>query len=212
MGGVKKAFLVVDGEPLLLRSLRPFLEVPEVEAIVVALPPEDAESPPPFLKSLDPRVRWVSGGATRLQSVHHALAALPAGLRIAVVHDAARPLVSRRIIEECLTQVRAGVGAVAGWPVVDTVQRVDREGFVVETPDRARLWQAHTPQVFPFDELRRAYAHALALDLAATDEASVFRHFGGRVLMVSGAPWNMKVTHPGDAEVATRLLQSSIQP
>lgn len=206
MGGVKKAFLVVKGEPLLLRTLRPFLAVPEVEAIVVALPSEDAEALPAFLLDLDARIRVVSGGETRMHSVHAALSALPDGLRVAMVHDAARPLVTTAMVEACLTAVSPGVGVVAGWPVVDTVQRVDASGMIVETPSRENLWQAHTPQAFPFEELRTAYRGAVRIGLEATDEASVFRHFGGQVKMVRGAPWNLKVTHPGDAEIATRLL------
>ncbi len=206
LGGVKKAFLSLSGQPLLLRSLLPFLDFPGVKAVVVALPPEDASHLPAFLKGIDARVRFVAGGDTRLHSVHHALHALPAGLDRVLVHDAARPLVTRQAIEACLDRVEPGVGAVSGWPVVDTLQRVDEGGYVTDTPARDLLWHAHTPQAFVFDELVEAYRAALREGLAATDEASVYRHFGGQVRMVKGAPWNLKVTHPGDAEFAARLL------
>lgn len=206
MGGVKKAFLTLEGEPLLLRSLRPFLEVPGVEAVVIALPPEDAVAPPDFLDPLDPRIRCVAGGETRLLSVYAALSALPDGLERVLVHDAARPLMTGAIIEACLEGVAPGVGTVAGWPVVDTLQRVDADNRVIETPPREGLWHAHTPQAFPFRELREAYRLAIEQGVAATDEASVFRLAGGQVRMVRGAPWNLKVTHPGDTDLAASLL------
>jgi 2-C-methyl-D-erythritol 4-phosphate cytidylyltransferase len=206
MGGVKKAFLTLAGEPILLHALRPFLGFPGVRAIVVALPAGDAARPPAFLRDLDPRILLVEGGETRLHSVHAALSALPEGLDCVLVHDAARPLLSPATIRACVEASGPGIGAVAGWPVVDTLQRVDPAGFVTETPSRDALWHAHTPQAFVFDELREAYRAAIRDRIEATDEASVYRHFGGQVRMVKGAPWNLKVTHPGDAEFATRLL------
>jgi 2-C-methyl-D-erythritol 4-phosphate cytidylyltransferase len=207
MGGRKKVFLELGGEPILRRSLEPFLGLPEVEAVAVALPAEEVGSPPEWLPGLDPRIRIVPGGATRLHSVLQALEALPPELELVLVHDAARPLVTPEIIRRCLEGVGPGVGAVAGWPVVDTLKRVDRERFVVETPDRSDLWRAQTPQAFPMSELLEAYRQAAARGMEATDDAGVFTAFGGRVRMVEGSPWNLKVTHPGDLPVAERLLE-----
>jgi 2-C-methyl-D-erythritol 4-phosphate cytidylyltransferase len=207
MGGEKKPFLELGGEPLLARSLRPFLEEPQVEAVAVALPPADAESPPAWLRDLDPRIRLVAGGESRLHSVLNALGALPSEVALVLVHDAARPLVSGEIIHRCIDAVRNGAGAVAGWPVVDTLKKVDDQGYVTETPDRARLWRAQTPQAFPREALLAAYREAVRQGWEATDDAAVFVRNGGRVRMVEGSPWNLKVTHPGDLAVAERLLE-----
>jgi 2-C-methyl-D-erythritol 4-phosphate cytidylyltransferase len=206
MGGRKKAFIPLAGVPLLLRALKPFLEHPEVEAVVVALPPEELETFPKILHLSDPRVSFVAGGETRLDSVFRALEALPLSAEVLLVHDAARPLVSREVIDRCIALARTGVGAVAGWPAVDTLQETDAEGRIVSTPDRSRLWQAQTPQAFPAGALRQAYQEAVRSGTPATDDATLFLRAGGEVRMVAGSPWNLKITHPDDLRVAEALL------
>jgi len=124
MGGVRKPFLELLGEPLLLHSLRPFLTHPQVVAVAVAFPEVELRDPPDWLARVDSRVVLVQGGATRSESVWEALQALPESLELIAVHDAARPLVTRDIIDRCLEAVDEGTGAVAGWPAVDTVKQV----------------------------------------------------------------------------------------
>jgi len=203
MGGVRKPFLDLGGEPVLLRSLRPFLADDRVVAVAVALAPEDAEAPPAWLTGLDARVLVVRGGATRTDSVRAALGVLPGELDVIAVHDAARPLVTRDVIGRCIDVAAGGEGAVAGCPAVDTVKEVDAEGRIVGTPDRGRLWLAQTPQVFPAALLRRAYA---AAGPNATDDAALVERVGGTVRMIDAGPSNLKVTRPGDVALAEALL------
>lgn len=210
LGGVRKPFLELAGEPLLVHALRPFLTLPELKAVVVAISPEDVGIPPSWLMELDSRIRVVAGGATRLESVGNALDALPAHLPVLAVHDAARPLVSREMIRACIDLAREGVGAVAGWPVVDTLKEVDEEGRIVATPDRSRFWRAQTPQVFPAGILREAYQRAREVDLGATDDAALVAWIGGEVRMVRAHPWNLKVTHPQDLALARTLLSEPV--
>ncbi|MFW5904718.1 MAG: IspD/TarI family cytidylyltransferase, partial [bacterium] len=160
LGGMKKAFLEVAGEPLLVHALQPFLAHPEVEAVVVALPPADVDGATEWLTRLDARIRVVPGGSTRMRSVHGALRALPPSVDVVLVHDAARPLVEREIIDRCLAGVREGEGAVAGWPSTDTLKEVDGDGRVLSTPSRSSFWRAQTPQGFPREMLLSAYAEA----------------------------------------------------
>jgi 2-C-methyl-D-erythritol 4-phosphate cytidylyltransferase len=207
MGGARKAFLTLGGEPILLRALRPFLAHPRVISIAIALSPEDVGSPPSWLQGLDDRVRLVPGGATRLHSVRAALAALRPGVEVILVHDAARPLVTREIIDRCVQAAEEGEGGVAGWPAVDTMKEVDGLGRVLSTPDRDVLWQAQTPQAFPRIPLLEAYRRAVEEGVPATDDSALFSRYGGRVRMVKGAPWNLKVTHPEDVEVAELFLR-----
>jgi 2-C-methyl-D-erythritol 4-phosphate cytidylyltransferase len=206
MGGVRKPFLELAGEPVLVHALRPFLRDERVVAVVVALPPEDARTPPAWLSGLDPRIRVVPGGATRTESVRNALAALPEGLDVVAVHDAARPLVAPEVVARCIQVAAGGAGAVAGCPAVDTMKEVDAEGRVVSTPERARLWHAQTPQVFPADVARRAYAAAPDGDVAATDDAALAERVGAVVRMVDAGPSNLKVTTPDDLPVAEAIL------
>jgi 2-C-methyl-D-erythritol 4-phosphate cytidylyltransferase len=207
MGGARKAFLTLRGEPVLLWALRPFLAHPQVTSVAIALHPEDVGSPPDWLVDLDPRIRLVAGGATRLHSVRAALVALRSSVDVVMIHDAARPLVTHEIIDRCVQVARSGEGAVAGWPAVDTIKEVDAQGRMLRTPERDALWQAQTPQAFPRGALLEAYQRAVAEDVPATDDSDLFARYGGRVRMVRGASWNLKVTHPEDLHVAELMLR-----
>lgn len=212
MGGHTKAFLELAGVPLLVHSLRPFLRHPGVGAIAVALPAEEARTPPGWLTELDPRIGVVEGGESRLESVQRAVEALGDGLEVICVHDGARPLVTPELIQRCVQVAMGGEGAVAGWPVTDTLKEVDGERRVRDTPRRSMLWRAQTPQAFPADSLRDAYRSALAQGVDATDDAAVFAWAGGTVRMVEGDPWNLKVTFPDDVAVAELLLGRRAAP
>jgi len=157
MGGVRKPFLELDGVPVLLRALRPFLRHPRVVAVRVALPADLADDPPTWLVNEDPRIRVVAGGEERGDSVRAALEAFPPGVEVVLVHDGARPLVDAGTIERCLAGVLPGQGAVAALPVTDTLKEVVPGSDQVErTPDRGRFWAAQTPQGFPLPLLREA--------------------------------------------------------
>ena len=157
------------------------------DRVVVAVPPDRAQ-PPDF----------VAGGATRSESVRNALDAAPEAT-IAVVHDAARPLVTVDLVRRCLDALDEGYdGVIAAIPVTDTVKEVEK-GDVVRTPNRSRLWAAQTPQVFRADALRSAAGEA-------TDDASLVEAMGGRVRVVEGTRENFKVTTRLDARVAEMLL------
>jgi 2-C-methyl-D-erythritol 4-phosphate cytidylyltransferase len=210
MGGRPKAFVDLLGAPLLRHALAPFLAHEQLRSVVIALPPAVAVAPPEWLAQLAPRVRTVAGGDTRMRSVHLALEALDSGVERVLVHDAARVLVTREIIDRCLEGARDGQGAVAGWPAQDTIKQVDASGRVLGSPDRKGLWAAQTPQAFPTDALMAAYREAVAQGASATDDAEVFTRFGGgTVRMVDGAPWNLKVTYPEDLAVARAILENS---
>ena len=206
MGGRKKPFLRLAGEPVLLRAMRPFLSHAAVRTLAVALPAEAARQPPSWLTDLGPRVRVVEGGQTRRDSVWAGLSALPAGLDVIVVHDGVRPLVSPRVVDRCIAVAARGAGAVAGYPAVDTLKRVDASGNVTGTPDRANYWHAQTPQAFPGVQFREAYRRAVDQDWPATDDAALVERSGGQVVMVQSSPTNLKITCPEDLETARSVL------
>lgn len=206
MGGVRKPFMELAGKPILLWALQPFLRQPRVRALAIALGEEDAESPPDWLMALDGRIRVVAGGATRGDSVRAALDALPLDVELVAVHDAARPLVTGEILDRCLASVGPRRGAVAGWPAVDTLKEVAWGGRIVGTPNRDRIWHAQTPQVFPRSILVEAYRKAQEEGISDTDDSSLVERMGGEVVMVSGSPFNLKVTRPEDLPMAELLL------
>lgn len=200
-GPVRKQYLEIDGIPVLLRAVLPFLVDPRIQQVVVVLPPDDVEAPPPWLASLG--VRIVAGGAERGDSVRNGLAVVDGDVDFVLVHDGARPFVSSDVIDRVLEA--APSGAIAAVPVTDTVKQVDADGTITGTPDRARLWQAQTPQGFPREGLARAYARAREDGFAATDDAALYARYVGPVRVVMGSYRNLKITRPADLAVAEAL-------
>jgi 2-C-methyl-D-erythritol 4-phosphate cytidylyltransferase len=152
----------------------------------------------------DPRgdVRAATGGATRSDSVRAGLALVPATAGVIVVHDAARPLASRRLYAAVIDAIAAGAdAAVPVLPIVDTVKRV-RDGRVVETVARDGLAVVQTPQAFRAGSLRAAHSG----DGIDTDDAALVEAVGGQVVVVEGERRNLKLTLPGDLELAYALI------
>jgi len=190
-----KAFVLLGGRPLLDWSLDALSEV--CDRVVVAVPEGYEEAPD-----------RVAGGPSRSESVRNALAAAPeAG--VAVVHDAARPLVTPDLVRRCLDALVDGVdGAIAAAPVTDTVKEVDEDSLVTRTLDRSHLWAIQTPQVFRAEVLRRALGDSAETLAAATDDASLVEAAGGRIVVVEAPPQNIKVTAPIDLQVAESLIHA----
>jgi 2-C-methyl-D-erythritol 4-phosphate cytidylyltransferase len=208
LGGVAKPFLDVLGEPVLLHALRPFLADPRVHAIIIALGHDDVLSPPDWLATLDPRITLVEGGAERGDSVRSALRAVPPEADVVLVHDAARPLVSSALVGRAIDAAAAGRAVVAAVPATDTVQRVDSDLRITETPDRASLWLAQTPQAFPREQFLEACERAARDGFRATDDAALVLHNGGAVHVIEGERENLKITVAVDLIVVEALLRA----
>lgn len=205
--GEPKQFRPIGGIPMLLRAIRPFAQHPCVRQIVVALPAEFAARPPEWLAELrGPRVSLVAGGSTRSASVAAALAALDPACSIVLVHDAARPFVSRETIDAVIAAAQSGAGAVAALPVGDTLKRVPPPGDrILETVARSDLWRAQTPQGFPRAVLAAAYARAAETGEPATDDAQLVERLGHPVRVVPDRSTNLKVTTADDFLLAEAL-------
>jgi 2-C-methyl-D-erythritol 4-phosphate cytidylyltransferase len=205
--GEPKQFRPILGVPMLLRALRPFTSHPAIAQVVVALPEAYVSRPPEWLaKLLGERLRLVAGGDTRARSVQAGLRTLPPGVEIVLVHDGARPFVSRATIDAVLARARAGVGAIAALPVSDTLKEVS-EAKIVGTVPRDHLWRAQTPQGFPRAMLEQAYARLRAG--APTDDATLCEQAGFTVEVVLDVPDNVKVTTPEDFRVAEALARET---
>lgn len=148
----------------------------------------------------------VLGGDSRSASVRNALEAAPEA-ELVVVHDAARPLITRDLAERCIAAMVPGVdGAIAAAPMSDTVKEAAPDGRVVRTLDRSPLWRVQTPQVFRADVLRRALERDATALAAATDDAFLVEEMGGTVTVVEAPPENLKVTRASDLRIAEALL------
>jgi 2-C-methyl-D-erythritol 4-phosphate cytidylyltransferase len=203
-----KAFAVLGGRPLLAESLDRLDRCDLVDAIVVAAPPEWEEPSILLAEELAASkvVACVTGGATRAESVAAALAEVPEEALVVLVHDAARPLLDNTVVERLLGALGEGYdGAVPALPVPDTLKRV-RGREVSETVDRSGMVVAQTPQAFLASVLRSAFGGDLA-DM--TDCASLVEQAGGRIAVVDGDPWLLKVTTPADLALVETLLAAT---
>ncbi|WP_066040919.1 2-C-methyl-D-erythritol 4-phosphate cytidylyltransferase [Herbiconiux solani] len=218
--GRPKAFVEVGGRSILSRSLDGIRGMAERVAVVVVAPGELlAETashlgPVSAFASASPSasdaVVVVAGGATRQQSVAAGLAALPEGVDVVLVHDAARAFTPTSVFERVIAAVReSGGGVIPGLPVTDTVKGVDADGVVLETVDRSRLTAVQTPQGFPRALLEDAYARAAA---DATDDAGLVRDAGHPVTVVPGDALSFKITTAADLERADDLLRRTRMP
>ena len=200
-----KAFVRLGELPLLAEPLRRLEDSGWIDAIVIAVP-AGWEEPTILLAeelSATKVAAAVTGGATRAESVRTALAEVPEDVVVALVHDAARPLLTEDLIERVLAPLSDGWdGVVPGLPLSDTVKRV-RDGAIVETVDRTGLYAVQTPQAFLAPVLRRGYAGDLA---GATDCAALVEAAGGRVTVVEGDPRLVKVTTKADLELVASWL------
>jgi len=199
-----KAFAALRGRPLLAESLERLEASGWVDAIVVAAP-EDWEEPVVLLAEelgCGKVSSCVTGGPTRAESVRLALAEVPDDAAVALVHDAARPLVTEEVVDRVLEPLGEGWdGAGPGLPLADTVKRVRGEA-VVETVPRDDLVAVQTPQAFVAPVLRRAAAGGGE----ASDCAALVERAGGRVKVVPGDPRLLKVTEPSDLELVASWL------
>jgi 2-C-methyl-D-erythritol 4-phosphate cytidylyltransferase len=200
LGGTElKQFRWIAGKPMLLHSLQLFHERRDVAMVVCVLPRQYAGDPPPWIFQSDvDRLLIAAGGRERGESVLHGLEDLPDQVRIVVVHDAARPLVTMDVIDRVVAEARAGRGAVAALPVADTLKEVNAEGRVVRTIARDGLWRAQTPQAFPRAMIERAYAEARRTRSYATDCAALCEQQGFEVAVVRGSERAAKVTEETD--------------
>jgi 2-C-methyl-D-erythritol 4-phosphate cytidylyltransferase len=188
-----KAFVACAGRPLLDWSLSVLREV--CDRVVVAAPHGHVEAPD-----------FVHGGNSRSESVRNAVEAAPEA-SVYVVHDAARPLVTRELVERCLDALEPGIdGAIAAAPMNDTVKEASPDGRVMKTLDRAALWAVQTPQVFRADVLREALDRDAVALAAATDDAALVEQAGGVVRVVEAPRENIKVTDGTDLRIVEALL------
>lgn len=204
MGGrTPKQFLDLGGLPVLEWSIRAFAARPEVEEIIVVLPPDVAGRPPAWLVE---RAEPVPGGETRADSVRRGVAAARARTGYVLIHDGVRPFLTGALLDR-VSEHAIDRPTIPVLTVTDTIKRVDERGRVLDTPPRSRLRRAQTPQGFPA-ELLRAVHGARELTADPSDDALLCERAGHEVVTVAGDPLNIKITSPEDLAWARWLVES----
>jgi 2-C-methyl-D-erythritol 4-phosphate cytidylyltransferase len=199
-----KAFLPVEGGPMLAVAASAAAACTDVEAIIVTAPPGFEDRARACLESLEKPSTVITGGLTRQDSVRAALAASPTATEIVLVHDAARPFATSDLFAEVVAAVAAGAdGAIPVVPVSDTVKRVS-DGMVETTENREELVFAQTPQGFRVGALRHAHAAAREAGRKFTDDAAALEWAGYAVRTIPGELENVKITTALDLDRAIR--------
>lgn len=207
-GTSRKQFMLLEGAPILIHTIRKFLRCPSVSEIVVALRAEDIDWARGLIHQEHPEkpVRVVEGGESRQQSVENALATLSANTDLVAVHDAVRPFIDSALVERVIAEAASTGAAIVGIVPVDTVKQVQRNKIRSTLP-REHLVLAQTPQVFRFDLLQRAFEAARRDSFTGTDESSLVERLEqAEVSVVQGSDRNIKITRPSDMELARLFL------
>ena len=211
-----KQFTELGGTPILIHTLRRFAAVDAVSEIWIALRENEIAGFRARLESEKKdlpkkKIELVAGGEHRQQSVENALNAVAAAPNdIVLVHDAVRPFVTSAIIQEVIDAAQKYGAAIAALPAVDTIKQVERTAhgaLITSTIPREYVVLAQTPQGFRYGVLQSAFAEATADGFIGTDEASVVERAGHPVAVVHGSQVNLKITQPGDLELAEFYLR-----
>jgi 2-C-methyl-D-erythritol 4-phosphate cytidylyltransferase len=210
-----KQFLSLDGVPVLLFTLRRLAACPAIADFIISTRAEEVDSLMASVSAqkLGRPVRVIRGGDTRQDSVSNALLEVPSETDLILVHDAVRPLVTVSQIGRVIAEAAACDAAILGIPAMDTVKEVKRASLpndvalITATIPRERVVLAQTPQVFRSALLLEAFAKARQDGVTASDEAGLVERMGRDVHVVVGSERNLKITRPGDMELAEFYLR-----
>lgn len=206
-GTSRKQFMLLEGSPILVHTVRKFASLGNVAEIVIAARGEDMDWVAEMTAGefAAGRVRVVEGGNSRQQSVSNAVASLAKDTNLVAVHDAVRPFIEIETIHKVFAAAAETGAAIVGVPVMDTVKQVSHGTGRVKvrgTLQREKLVLAQTPQVFRYDLLVRAFERAQKDGFTGTDESSLVERLDVEVGVVLGSDRNIKITKPGDMDLA----------
>lgn len=204
-----KQYLELGGRPILCHTLDKFQKAGLVDGIVLVTDRGSISLvKDKILREFPcPKVKWVvAGGERRQDSVNAGLKAVPLGTEVVCVHDGVRPFISVELINKSIEEAMNHGACIVAIPVKDTIKRVDGEGIIVETVERAGLWRAQTPQTFRFDVIESAMNQAITEGFYGTDEASLVERYGHDVYVLAGDEKNIKITTPDDLLIAEAIV------
>ena len=207
-----KQYLELAGRPILSHTLEKFERAKSVDAIVLVCDVSSLS----LVKSVilkkypSPKVKWVvSGGVKRQDSVHAGIKAIPMGTQNICVHDGVRPFITPELIDKSFEEAENHGACIVAIPMKDTIKRVDNEGRIVETVERAGLWRAQTPQTFKYEIIETAMKQAMTEGFYGTDEAMLVERLGHEIYILSGDEKNIKITTPEDLIIAEAIAKNS---
>jgi 2-C-methyl-D-erythritol 4-phosphate cytidylyltransferase len=211
MGSDRNKLLIsLLDKPLLAWTLIAAESAASIDWIGMIGQPEDRSDLDQILRNIyvSKPVQFIQGGSTRQESVYNGLQGLPAGVERVLIHDGARCLATPDLFDRCAAVLMTCPGLIAAVTVKDTIKVVDRMGIVLDTPDRANLWAAQTPQGFEVQLLKACHEQGRNLGWEVTDDAALFEKCNLPVTIVPGEETNLKITTPVDLAIAEFILRS----
>ena len=213
-GKRKKPFVDVEGRAVFLRSVEIFSSREDVKQILLAIAPEDEELVNvkwgPNLKFFNVKICF--GGAERFDTVQKGLELIKDDIELIAVHDAVRCCIKEKWVDEVIAEAAKSGAAILACPVVATLKKA-KDNVIIQTVDRAGLYEAQTPQVFKAELLRKAYKNLKNLDRSKIrDDAQLVEAIGEKVSIVETDSSNIKITHKDDVAIAEAILKSHPKP
>ncbi|MEK3741344.1 MULTISPECIES: 2-C-methyl-D-erythritol 4-phosphate cytidylyltransferase [Brevibacillus] len=208
MGGHRnKLWLPLAGEPILAHTVRLFASHQDIDRIVLVVSEPDYADVLALLTAENLQVTVTLGGNERQDSVRNGLAALATSCTYVLVHDAARPFVTKQQISDMIRQVQRDQATIMAVPVKDTIKVVGASGFVEDTPARESLWAVQTPQAFRMSLLQEAHEAAKKAGKLGTDDAMLVEWLGHPVSVMQGSYENIKITTPDDLWLGEEIMR-----
>lgn len=206
--GKSKQFLILDNTPVLIKSIQAFEAIDDVKEIIVTARKQDFDIIEDFIAQYGVRKvkHIVEGGATRQDSIYAAVENVDEKADLVAVHDGARPLIKREVIESVIQKADEVDAAACAVPVKDTIKIIDSSGKIVTTPERDSLRAVQTPQIFRFSLYKEAIEKAALDGKQYTDDCQLVESMGYPVYLVDGDYENIKITTPDDLLVAEKFL------
>lgn len=207
----RKQYLILDGSPVLVHTLRIFDRLDEIDTICLVVPGADIDychSLISQLSDMQKKIDLIPGGNERQDSVYNGIRGIKDKSGIVVIHDGVRPFVSPDHIMECIREAGKSGACILGVPASDTLKKVDAIGNIDGTVQRDSIWLAQTPQAFTYSLIMEAHELAREDGFYGTDDASLVEYIGHPVKMVTGSKYNIKITTRDDLLVAESILKN----
>ena len=203
--GGRKQFKLLLGKPLYQYSLNVFIESKLIDEIILVVPSDIKESISSEIRnSFDRNIKIIEGGITRSESVKNGLNKVSSVSDLVVIHDAARPFLKEKLIEDSINACSYADGAIVAILPVDTI-KYSKDNIIEKTINREHIWLAQTPQVFKKDKLLNAYNDVNSFFF--TDESSLMEKQGYKIVIIPGLENNFKITTHNDWKRAELLLK-----
>lgn len=204
----RKPFAEIAGTPVIIFTLKKLHEIKSIVEIIPVLREEDIEKGLELIEAYNFKKikQIIPGGKERQDSVYNALKFVKKDTLV-LIHDGVRPFIPDDLVMRLLSEMKGFDGVVPALPVKETLKKVDANRLVTSTVKREGLWSIQTPQVFPFKVIKEAYDKAYEEGFYATDDATLVERIGGKIKVIEGSPFNIKVTTPEDLEIVEFLLK-----